>query len=143
VLLDADGENARFLACTLYQPGRGGSIVYVHAKIGIVDDRWLTIGSANLNEHSLFNDSEVNVVTHDVELARATRLRLWAEHLEQDDVDGDPVAVIDELWRPRAEEELRRRQRDGYVEHRLALLPHVSRRTQALWGPVSGLLVDG
>jgi hypothetical protein len=29
------------------------------------------------------------------------------------------------------------------VERRLALLPHVSRRTQALWGPISGLLVDG
>jgi phosphatidylserine/phosphatidylglycerophosphate/cardiolipin synthase-like enzyme len=143
VLLDADGENGRFLACTLYQPGRGGSIVYVHAKIGIVDDRWLTIGSANLNEHSLFNDSEVNVVLHDEALVRAARLRLWSEHLERDDVDGDPVAVIDELWRPRAEAELERRQREGYVEHRLTLLPHVSRRTQALWGPLSGLFVDG
>ena len=45
--------------------------VYVHAKIGIVDDRWLTIGSANLNEHSLFNDTEVNVVCADP----ATRAR--------------------------------------------------------------------
>jgi phosphatidylserine/phosphatidylglycerophosphate/cardiolipin synthase-like enzyme len=143
VLLDADGKNGRFLACTLYQPGRGGSIVYVHAKIGIVDDRWLTIGSANLNEHSLFNDSEVNVAVHDEELVHAARLRLWSEHLERDDVDGDPTAVIDEMWRPRAEEELARRQREGYVERRLTLLPHVSRRSQALWGPLSGLLVDG
>ena len=143
VLLDADGKNGRFLACTLYQPGRGGSIVYVHAKIGIVDDRWLTIGSANLNEHSLFNDTEVNVVLHDEKLARAARLRLWSEHLEGADVDGDPIAVIDDVWRPRAEEELDRRRREGYVEHRLTLLPHVSRRSQALWGPISGLLVDG
>jgi phosphatidylserine/phosphatidylglycerophosphate/cardiolipin synthase-like enzyme len=52
----------------------------VHAKIGIVDDRWLTIGSANLNERSLFNDNEMNVVTHDEALARATRLKLWSEH---------------------------------------------------------------
>ena len=48
----------------------------------IVDDRWLTIGSANLNEHSLFNDTEMNVVIHDPALARETRLRLWSEHLE-------------------------------------------------------------
>jgi phosphatidylserine/phosphatidylglycerophosphate/cardiolipin synthase-like enzyme len=143
VLLDADGKNGRFLACTLYQPGRGGSLVYVHAKIGIVDDRWLTIGSANLNEHSLFNDTEVNVVLHDEALARATRLRLWSEHLEGADVDGDPVAVIDNVWRPCAEQELDRRQREGFVERRLTLLPHVSRRSQALWGPISGLLVDG
>jgi phosphatidylserine/phosphatidylglycerophosphate/cardiolipin synthase-like enzyme len=147
VLVDADkksgGETSRFLACTLYQPGRGGGLVYVHAKIGIVDDRWLTIGSANLNEHSLFNDSEVNVVLQDEELARATRLRLWREHLERDDVDGDPATVIDELWRPTAEEELERRKRDGYSERRLVLLPHVSRRAEALRGPLSGLLVDG
>src|SRR6202043_2284289 len=79
VLVDADEEGggpSRFLACTLYQPGRGGSIVYVHAKIGIVDDRWLAIGSANLNEHSLFNDTEVNLVTHDEQLLRRTRLAL-------------------------------------------------------------------
>jgi phosphatidylserine/phosphatidylglycerophosphate/cardiolipin synthase-like enzyme len=143
VLLDADGESGRFLACTLYQPGRGGSIVYVHAKVGIVDDRWLTIGSANLNEHSLFNDTEVNVVVHDEEVVRATRLRLWSEHLGRDDVGGDPTKLVDEVWRPCAEEELARRQRDGYVERRLTLLPHVSRRTRALWGPLSGLLVDG
>ena len=52
---------------------RGTNPVYVHAKIGIVDDRWLTIGSANINAHSLFNDSEVNVVTQDRALARDTR----------------------------------------------------------------------
>ncbi len=56
----------------------------MHAKIGIVDDRWLTIGSANLNEHSFFNDTEMNLVADDAELARATRLRLWSEHLECD-----------------------------------------------------------
>ena len=41
------GDSNRFLACTLFQPG--GSSVYVHAKVGIVDDAWLTVGSANLN----------------------------------------------------------------------------------------------
>src|SRR5690242_4379856 len=70
VLVDADDGAGRFLACTLWQAGPGGKPVYVHAKIGIVDDRWLTIGSANLNEHSLFNDTEMNVVTHDPRLAR-------------------------------------------------------------------------
>jgi phosphatidylserine/phosphatidylglycerophosphate/cardiolipin synthase-like enzyme len=143
ILLAADEGKGRFLACTLYQPGRGGELVYVHAKVGIVDDRWLTIGSANLNEHSLFNDTEVNVVVQDDELARAARLRLWSEHLQRDDVDGDPVAVIDQLWRPCAERELERRRREGYCEQRLVLLPHVSRRAEALRGPLSGLLVDG
>ena len=39
----------------------------------------------------MFNDSEVNVVTLDEELARRTRLGLWEEHLETADVDGDPT----------------------------------------------------
>ena len=50
---------------------RASGPLYVHAKVGIVDDRWLTIGSANLNEHSLFNDTEMNIVTLD----RAARAR--------------------------------------------------------------------
>ena len=72
VLVEADDGAGRFLACTLYAPGDGDAQkVYVHAKIGIVDDRWLTLGSANLNEHSLFNDTEVNVVVNDEGLATA------------------------------------------------------------------------
>jgi len=47
--------------------------VYVHAKIAVIYDRRLTVGSANLNEHSRFNDTEVNVVTHDAQLARGVR----------------------------------------------------------------------
>ena len=62
---DSGDETTRFLGCTLYQPGRGGKPVYVHSKAAVVDDAWLTIGSANLNEHSLFNDTEANVVTDD------------------------------------------------------------------------------
>ena len=71
-LLECDDGRGRVLACTLTALGdRGPCPVYVHEKIGIVDDRWLTIGSANLNEHSLFNDTEVNVVCCDPELARS------------------------------------------------------------------------
>src|SRR5919202_4427355 len=83
VLAAADDGAGRFLACTLRQRGTPRKSVYVHAKIGIVDDEWLTLGSANLNEHSLFNDTEVNVAFRDRALARETRIRLWAEHLER------------------------------------------------------------
>jgi phosphatidylserine/phosphatidylglycerophosphate/cardiolipin synthase-like enzyme len=126
------GGEERFLACTLFQPG--GNSVYVHAKIGIVDDRWLTVGSANLNEHSLFNDTELNVVLREEAFIRAARLRLWEEHLEQA-AEGDPCRVIDELWHPLANE--------SSPERKLRLLRGVSRRSLALWGPINGLLVDG
>jgi phosphatidylserine/phosphatidylglycerophosphate/cardiolipin synthase-like enzyme len=132
VLIEADREGPpgdRFLACTLFQPVAYGRPVYVHAKVGVVDDEWLTVGSANLNGHSFFNDSEVNAVVRDPAFVRAARLKLWSEHLDGD-ADGEPSAVVDERWCAFAGAKLRR-------------LEGVSRRSQALWGPVNGLIVDG
>ena len=146
VLADADAGANRMLACTLYAVSGGrADHVYVHAKVGVVDDRWLTIGSANLNEHSLFNDTEMNVVSHDPALARETRLRLWSEHLElpADSLGGDPASAIDEIWRPLAAEQLERRKAGAPPTHRLVGLAHVSRRSKRLLGPLQSLLVDG
>ncbi len=146
ILAAADNGAARFLATTI--SARSGGLsgpLYVHAKIGIVDDTWLSIGSANLNEHSFFNDTEMNIVTCDPAVARETRLRLWAEHLERSlgEVSGEPTRVIDELWRPIACEQLERRKRGEPLTHRLRELPGVSRRSMGLLGPVDSLLVDG
>ena len=114
----------------------------MHAKIGIVDDAWLAIGSANLNEHSLFNDTEVDVVTCDPALARATRLRLWEEHLEQP-ADGDAAQLVDSVWRPIASEQLERQAAGAPLTHHLVELPGVSRRSRRLLGPLDALVVDG
>ncbi len=145
-LAAADAGRGRLLATTLSaRDGETTGPLYVHAKVGIVDDRWLTIGSANLNEHSLFNDTEVNVVLRDHDLVRDTRLRLWAEHLETttDDVAGEPTDVVDTRWRPVAERQAELERRGAPRTHRLTMLPHVSRRSERLGGPVRGLLVDG
>ena len=65
-LIEADDDAGRILACTLFaRKGDVADPIYIHAKIAIVDDKWLTLGSANLNEHSLFNDTEMNIVSHD------------------------------------------------------------------------------
>jgi phosphatidylserine/phosphatidylglycerophosphate/cardiolipin synthase-like enzyme len=143
-LVAADGDGDRFLATTiLSRTGHDDGPLYVHAKVGIVDDAWLAVGSANLNEHSLFNDTEVDVVTCDPALARATRLRLWSEHLESDDVDGDAARVIDERWFPIAKEQLARRRRGQPLTHHLMELEGVSRRSRRLMGPLDALVVDG
>jgi phosphatidylserine/phosphatidylglycerophosphate/cardiolipin synthase-like enzyme len=145
-LLAADDGGGRFLGATIQsRTGEESGPLYVHAKIGIVDDAWLAVGSANLNEHSLFNDSEVDVVTCDPGLARATRLRLWAEHLERDEaaVDGDPARLVDEAWRPIAAEQLARRRAGAPLTHHLIELPGVSRRAARLRGPLDALVVDG
>ena len=144
-LIHADDGNARFLACSIYaRAGKLRDPIYVHSKVAIVDDRWLTVGSANLNEHSLFNDSELNVVVQDEELARDTRLRLWSEHLELpvEEIDGDPAEVVDRRWEPISEEQLDRLRRGLHLTHRLVKLPGVSIRHRRLLGPLQGRIYD-
>lgn len=133
-LLDADDGNRRLIAATLVSHGDDPGPVYVHAKLSIVDDRWLSVGSANLNEHSLFNDTELNVVTDDPDVVRGTRLKLWSEHLglSVDEVSGPAHVVVDEQWRPALT-----------GSSRVTELPGVSRRAGRLQGPLRGLLVDG
>jgi phosphatidylserine/phosphatidylglycerophosphate/cardiolipin synthase-like enzyme len=146
VLAEADDGAGRFLAATIRSlSGRRDDPLYVHAKVGIVDDRWLTVGSANLNAHSLLNDTEMNVVTDDAALARDTRVRLWAEHLELDVAEvaaREPVALVDECWRPIAAEQLERREAGRSPTHRLCALPGVSKRASRLLGPLEGLTDD-
>ena len=145
-LIHADDGNGRFLGTTIFaRSATMRDTIYVHSKIGIVDDAWFTIGSANLNEHSLFNDSEVNVVTLDEGLARDTRLRLWAEHLERpvEEIDGDSTEVIDELWNPIADEQLERLRAEEPITHRLVKLPGVSKRRGRVIGSVKGRFLDG
>jgi phosphatidylserine/phosphatidylglycerophosphate/cardiolipin synthase-like enzyme len=144
-LVQADGDGGRLLACTLYAiGGEKDWPVYIHAKVGIVDDAWMTVGSANLNEHSLFNDTEMNLVTHDARLARQTRLRLWSEHLQRpvSELAGDPTDVIDRVWKPIAQEQAERRKQGQQMTHRLTMLPGISRRSRLLLGPLQGLVVD-
>jgi phosphatidylserine/phosphatidylglycerophosphate/cardiolipin synthase-like enzyme len=89
--------------------------VYVHAKICIVDDVWMTIGSDNLNRRSWTHDSELSCAVLDDTidereptdpaglgdfarvLPRETRLRLWQEHLQCDQVPLDFGAGVDAL----------------------------------------------
>jgi phosphatidylserine/phosphatidylglycerophosphate/cardiolipin synthase-like enzyme len=145
-LLDADADAGRLLATTISGHAGGQSVqVYVHAKVAVIDDRWLTLGSANLNEHSLLNDTEMNVLTCDPALARDTRLRLWSEHTERPahTLQDEPWRVIDEVWRPTAQAQARLDATHQPRTHRLSLLAAVSRRTDRLQGPMSGLLVDG
>jgi phosphatidylserine/phosphatidylglycerophosphate/cardiolipin synthase-like enzyme len=84
---DADGE-------------RSWLPIDVHAKIMIIDDVWLTVGSANINDRGFKTESEINAVVLDETIATDLRKRLMAEHLGigPDDprlVDIDPAF---DLW---------------------------------------------
>lgn len=61
--------------------------IYVHAKTTIVDDAWFTLGSANLNNRGMRDDTELNVSIEHAEMARRLRILLMAEHLGLYDED--------------------------------------------------------
>ncbi len=68
---------------------KGGASVYVHAKVMVIDDRLLRIGSSNLNNRSLGFDSECDLAVEAADPDRddvrrrivLTRDGLVAEHL--------------------------------------------------------------
>ena len=85
--VEAEDRHDRF---SLWMPYTGDTAIYVHAKLMIVDDRVLRIGSANLNNRSLGLDSECDVFIdadrpgngHAEEPIAAIRHSLLAEHCD-------------------------------------------------------------
>jgi phosphatidylserine/phosphatidylglycerophosphate/cardiolipin synthase-like enzyme len=87
-----------------------GTPIYVHAKVCIVDDLWMTCGSDNFNRRSWTHDSEVTCAVVDAtrderapadltgrglgarRLPRELRLALWSEHLG---VPADDPRLLD------------------------------------------------
>jgi phosphatidylserine/phosphatidylglycerophosphate/cardiolipin synthase-like enzyme len=88
-----------------------GTPIYVHAKVCVIDDVLVVVGSDNLNRRSWTHDSEISCSVIDAtpdarapadpgglgdgarRLARETRLRLWREHLGR--TDGDDADLLD------------------------------------------------
>jgi phosphatidylserine/phosphatidylglycerophosphate/cardiolipin synthase-like enzyme len=55
--------------------------IYVHSKLLIVDDKWITIGSANTDKNGFKDSTEVNISITSGQLSKELRTRLWCEHL--------------------------------------------------------------
>lgn len=79
--------------------------IFVHSKTMIIDDRYLVIGSGNLNRRSMKTDTEFGAAIVDKtavsspirggmqevsSLAKSYRKSLWSEHLRINAVDDDP-----------------------------------------------------
>ncbi|WP_434316212.1 phospholipase D family protein [Leifsonia sp. P73] len=71
--------------------------IYVHAKICIVDDAWMTCGSDNFNLRSWTTDSELTCAVVGGDVARDLRTQLWAEHLGLDRDDPRLTDAADGL----------------------------------------------
>jgi cardiolipin synthase len=66
---------------------------FLHAKVAVVDGKWLTVGSSNLDPFSLLLAREANVVAHDPPLAQALQASL-TNAIEQGATRVDPQAYL-------------------------------------------------
>jgi cardiolipin synthase len=68
----------------------------LHGKVAVVDDRWATVGSSNLDPFSLLLNREANLMVEDAEFATSLRRSVEAEMAE----GAKRCAVAD--WRRRS-----------------------------------------
>jgi len=82
---------------------KGYPHLYVHAKMAVIDDELMLIGSANCNNRGWETDSELVVATFQDATGQASvagrlRMQLWAHHLGVDrGAVADPIASR-KLW---------------------------------------------
>ena len=94
--LAALGQHEHFLLAGLVssRPEGGHQVVYVHAKIALVDDAWAKIGSANVANRSFYGDTELNTSFWHAPTVRALRAELLREHLARDTSDLEDRAAL-------------------------------------------------
>lgn len=66
---------------------------FLHAKVAVVDGKWLTVGSSNLDPFSLLLAREANMVAHVPQIAQALHASL-VEAIEQGSTRVDPERYL-------------------------------------------------
>lgn len=73
---------------------------FLHAKVAVIDRRWATVGSSNLDPLSLLLAREANVVVVDESFAQELRTRL-VQAMEHDGRRVDPASYANRPWQQR------------------------------------------
>ena len=98
--VDIDGLKVHI--CTLMAPDWPAGkhwkdgYVYVHAKLMIVDDVFMTLGSANVNTRSMEVDSELNICHEHSGVTAPLRKRLWGIHTKGMGAQEDVAEAFDQ-----------------------------------------------
>jgi len=66
----------------VFRPSTDGRPIYVHSKLVLIDDRWLSIGSANFSGRALRMDSEIMLTLEAVQPSDFVRIRRFRRQLE-------------------------------------------------------------
>ena len=111
--INRNGSN-RVFAYHLQHAG-AESVIYVHSKLMIIDDRYVSVGSANIAYRSTTTDTELTLAVVDAQttsegkmggaqqercvFARDLRMKLWAEHLAlPEEYFDDPIDALFKYW---------------------------------------------
>ncbi|MCA8095551.1 phospholipase D-like domain-containing protein, partial [Burkholderia anthina] len=115
-IIPGDIPGLKTLICTLVAPDSPAGkwmVTYVHSKIMVIDDVFLTHGSANINTRSMEVDSELNICHEHGDVTKALRKRLWAIHTRLESANsqggsgdtnraraiGDDMGVAYDTWK--------------------------------------------
>jgi PLD-like domain len=106
----AFGPGTRVYVYGLYQAlDKSPKAVYVHSKLIIIDDRYVSIGSANVDQRSMRIETELTLGIVDADtvqsplngttttvckFAKDLRERLWKEHLALSRLPADPIQAL-------------------------------------------------
>jgi phosphatidylserine/phosphatidylglycerophosphate/cardiolipin synthase-like enzyme len=110
----AFGPATRVHAYGLHRSMPGRKAIYVHSKLMIIDDRYVAVGSANVNERSMYIDTEMTLGVVDANtaphwsiageqvsvFARDLRKTLWQEHSGVAAASADPMLALEQCFPP-------------------------------------------
>jgi phosphatidylserine/phosphatidylglycerophosphate/cardiolipin synthase-like enzyme len=100
-VLPQDRPGLKVHVCTLVAPdtpdGKPWTDVYIHAKLMLIDDTFLTLGSANINTRSMEVDSELNLVQDRPEITRPLRQQLWGLHTKE--TGAEDMSALKEVYK--------------------------------------------
>lgn len=106
------------LVCRIVAPdtaaGKDWVETYIHAKLMIIDDTFMTLGSANINTRSMETDSEMNIIHDRPEVSKQARQKLWDMHTQNwpnSRIADLPLQGAHDAWRAILAENRRRRQK--------------------------------
>lgn len=102
-------------------PGEEWPEVYIHAKLMLIDDAFMTLGSANINTRSMQTDSELNIAHHRPEITRPLREQQWAKYTAGQVTSGMSFYQTFGIWQKlMGENAMAKKEKTGYPVAQLA-----------------------
>jgi len=94
--------------------------IYIHSKMLLIDDTFISFGSANLNQRSMSVDSEINFATNDTRHATDLRRRIFSQlsggNFDGQDGTREDISQTYKVWTEQMSANLRAKRRSRAME---------------------------